>query len=333
MRLTVAIPTYNRNRNLHKTLEYLLPQLNDQCELLIFDNCSDVPVEETLRDLLATFPQVHCRIMRNRVNLGPTANFMRCFEECETEWIWLLGDDDQPAPDAITTVLSHLDARPDCTFFNFASDRFRRERSVYTTGLREFVYSLDYWSLLLFMSVGIYHCPTVLPNLRVGYLFAYSLAPHVAIVLASLGDQGVCCFSHKPIIRHQAPAEWCAVNALLGKMTLLDLPMEDDVRREFARKLRAHTTLEGTTVMLMKMNLKKRDWRHAIYCYDQICSRVYYHERKWTTRLRIPAYRLMVRFSRLVFPLVGATFPFLKQITGFRHMQLDMVVPDASTRL
>ena len=56
MRLTVAIPTYNRNATLKATLEHLLPQWNERCKLLILDNHSDVPVEETLRDLLAAYP-------------------------------------------------------------------------------------------------------------------------------------------------------------------------------------------------------------------------------------------------------------------------------------
>ena len=50
--ITIAIPTYNRNRTLKENLRLLLPQLTDRCRLLIIDNCSDTPVAETLADLL-----------------------------------------------------------------------------------------------------------------------------------------------------------------------------------------------------------------------------------------------------------------------------------------
>lgn len=333
MHLTIAIPTYNRNAVLKETLEHFLPQLEDRCKLLLVDNHSDVPVEESLRDLLAGYPRLEYRIVRNRVNIGGAANILRCFELCDTEWMWLFGDDDHPALDGVSTVLRHLDFRPDCAFFNFASDRHPRGRSVITAGLREFVRAVDSWPLLLFMSVGVYHCPTVLPNLRYGYLFAYSFAPHLALVLTSLGDRGACCFSHEQIIQHQAAAEWSQVNWLLGKMTLLDLPMEDDVRRELAGKLRQRPSLEATAVMLVKSARQNGDWREAVYQYDQICARVYYHDRRFLTALRIFAYRLLVRFPAVGYRALRASFPVLARATGFNHVQFDDVaVPDRFQR-
>jgi len=333
VRLTVAIPTYNRNQVLRESLAHLLPQLTDRCELLISDNHSDVPVEETLRDFLSDYPQVTCRILRNRLNLGPTANFMRCFEMCETEWLWLLGDDDHPAPDAVSKILRALDSRPDCVFFHFALEVFQRKRTVFTAGLREFVHSFDSWSSLLFMSVGVYHRPTVLPNLRYGYHFGYSLAPHIVLVLASLGDRGACCFSDDVIVGHQSPMEWSPVSALLGKMILLDLPLQDDVRRELARKLRWRPSLEAIAVMLVKSARQSGDWRAALYQYDQICSRVYYGDRRLLRTMRILAYRFLVRFPSVGYRLLAASLPLLARVTKFNITSIEGIkVPDRFER-
>ena len=261
MRLTVAIPTYNRNGILRESLEHLLPQLSGECRLLIVDNHSDVPLEESLRDVLSRHPGLDCKIIRNRVNIGGAANILRCFELCETEWMWLLGDDDHPSPDAVSTILGDLDSSPDCCYFNYASPKFSRPSRKTVTGIRQFVHALDSWSNLLYMSVGAYHVPTVRPQLRFGHHFAYSLSPHVAILLASLGEQAVCCFSDKCIIQYAAPAEWAVVNALLGKMTLLDLPMDEDVRWELAQKLREKPSLEATALILVTSARKQRSWR------------------------------------------------------------------------
>ena len=38
--LTIAIPTYNGSKTIRNMLDLLLPQCNDQVELLISDNCS-----------------------------------------------------------------------------------------------------------------------------------------------------------------------------------------------------------------------------------------------------------------------------------------------------
>lgn len=109
MILTVAIPTYDRNAILRKHLALLMPQLTPDCELLIIDNCSPTPVIETIGDLLDSYPEVNARVERNRVNIGAGANLLRCIERCETEWIWVLSDDDLPKPDAIETILKNTE--------------------------------------------------------------------------------------------------------------------------------------------------------------------------------------------------------------------------------
>lgn len=319
IRLTVAIPTYNRNAILRNSLRHLLPQMTDECQLLILDNHSDSPVEDSLRDLLASFPHLQWRVIRHGVNLGAAANVLRCFELCDTEWMWLLGDDDQPAPDAITTILRYLNARPSCVSFHFTSVLYNRRETFVANGLRELASHLDSWSHFLFMSVGVYHCPSVQPHLRYGYYLAYSLAAHIVLLLVALANGGSCCFAKETIIAQEAKAEWPAVQALLGKMVLLDLPMEEDVRRELAKKMRASSSLEATTLMLAQQAHAAGDYRLATYQYDQICSRVYYHDRGWLTRFRIAAYRLLIRFPGVSLLLLKATFPLLKRIAGYNH--------------
>src|SRR5207302_549928 len=115
----IAIPTYNRNRFLVETVQRLLPQLSAACRLLIIDNCSDEPAAEALRPVIGAETDAPVRIVRNGVNVGAIANIMRCFELCETEWMWLLGDDDRPEPDAVSTILAHIRSQPAALFFNF----------------------------------------------------------------------------------------------------------------------------------------------------------------------------------------------------------------------
>jgi glycosyltransferase involved in cell wall biosynthesis len=304
MRLTVAIPTYNRNEVLRESLTHLLPQLGDECELLILDNHSDVPVEVGLGDLLARYPRLRWRVVRHNANLGSAANILRCFELCETEWMWLLSDDDHPARDAVATVLAQLTAHPECTSLHFASNAYRREEGFLATGLRELVFRVDSWSHLLFMSVGVFNCRLLRPHLRMGYYFAYSLSPHVSLVLSALGEGGSCYFPKDEIVVRQAPAEWSAIRAILGKATLLELPMDDDVRRELARKMRSRPSLEATVMILLASARASRDIRLALFQYDQICSRVYYFDRGWLLGLRIHAYRLLIRVSPIACPVL-----------------------------
>jgi glycosyltransferase involved in cell wall biosynthesis len=334
MRLTVAIPTYNRNEVLCETLKHLLPQLSDECELLLVDNHSDVPIEDSLRNLLDAYPQVRCHIIRNCVNIGGAANILRCFELCKTQWIWLFGDDDHPTPDAVSIILQHLKEFPDCCYFNFASSNFKRTFRQVAIGRDDFVQKLDDWSNLLFMSVGVFHCPTMLPQLRFGYQLVYSTAPNVALLLSSLGEDRRSVFSEQQIIQHQAPAGWAAVVGLLGKMSLLDLPMNDATRRTLAKKLRSKPSLEATAMILLHRAQSHDTFHNALYQYDQICGRLYYFDCTWFVKLKIAIYRMLVRFHRLAYPLVCAAYPTISRIVGKKHVKFnDLCSPDLYERM
>lgn len=87
MKLTIAIPTFNRNEILEKHIQFLLPQISEECTLLIIDNCSMVSVENTIGYLLSKYPLLNYKIIRNKVNIGGNANILRCVELCETEWL------------------------------------------------------------------------------------------------------------------------------------------------------------------------------------------------------------------------------------------------------
>ena len=64
--LTIAIPTYNRHDRLLKTVDALIPQLNENCTILIIDNNSDVSIEKFLKHKhLLTSNKI--RVMRNIV--------------------------------------------------------------------------------------------------------------------------------------------------------------------------------------------------------------------------------------------------------------------------
>lgn len=324
MQLTVAIPTYNRNHILLDNLTRLLPQLTPDCRLLILDNCSAVPVADTLRETLAQFPAAAHQIIRNRANIGGNANIVRCFELCETEWVWVLGDDDDVEPDAIETILRHIVMHPECLLINFAYDHARPE-SFETRGLKEFVDKLDRSADVPWTSSSVYKATAIIPQAKFGYQHAYSLLPHVAMLLVAVADTGVCCFSREQIVdkvRLGVPVEqqWSLVNLALGFPTLLDLPLEPAVRVGLANKLMMtnHSGgihLHGLVYQLLIIAIKQRDWRGPVYYFDQICGRWYYFDRRPRLRVRLLLYRFVLRYpglTRWLFKLlkgreIGAT--------------------------
>lgn len=314
--LTVAIPTYNRNQTLLDNLRHLLPQLTPQCRLLIVDNCSDTPVSGTLRELFDRFPDIDRTVQRNRTNIGGNANILRCFELCDTDWLWVLGDDDHVRPDAIATIFAHIAAHPECMVFNFAYDGLRPQ-TILTKGLEELVEKLDRSADLPWMSSSVYRAGAMLAHLKFGYQYTYSLLPHVALVLVTIADSGVCCLSKEPIVDKQRLGvplgqQWSLLNLALGFPTLLDLPLRPGVREGLAHKLLVtnHSTgihFRTLVYQLLLMANRDQDHRNAIYYYHQICQRRYYFDSGWWHKVERFGYRLLLRFPRitaLLFQLV-----------------------------
>jgi len=308
--LSIAIPTYNRNQNLLGNLQLLLPQLTPQCQLLILDNCSPVPVQETLRELLATYPHVNCRIVRHSVNVGGNANILRCIEMCETPWLWILGDDDAPLSDAVTTILQHIERHADCVAINFSIDA-KRGGEWTARGVGELARSLDGSADLPWISNSVYRTPDFKANLKFGYQYTYSMLPHVATLLVALGERESCFFSRARIVDGETrdgdskpEQQWSVVNLALGFPILFDLPLRPDVRRLLASKLlltnqRGSPKLHVMVFQLLLQAVKQRDHRGALYYFNQICARESGFERSRKDKLQLLFYRGCLRFPRV----------------------------------
>ena len=107
LKLTIAIPSYNRNLVLKDNIQKLLEQINDQIEIIVIDNFSDTPIEQTLENELQEYPQL--KVIRNIANIGLSANIIRCFEVCNTKWVWLLSDDDTVETLAVEKIIEQIE--------------------------------------------------------------------------------------------------------------------------------------------------------------------------------------------------------------------------------
>jgi len=318
MLLTVSVPTYNRNARLYECMCDLLPQLTAECHLRIIDNCSDVPVEETLQGLFVSFPHASVEVVRNRTNIGGSANVLRCFELCTTEWLWSLGDDDQIAPDAIQTIVRQIIAYPDSVFFNF---RQGRAETVTTAGLDGLVQAIDSFGSILFMAGGVYRVASLLPHLRVGYHYAYAMAPHTALLLAALnhlGSAGICQLSGAAIaVNSKTPPpsqQWSLVNMHLGMMLLLELPMSQPTRQKLAAEITdGMPNLEASVVQLISSAARSEVQRAtATYLYDQVRTRWTYAAPPSVT-MKSQVYRLLFLAPAVSYNLLQLVYRLVKR--------------------
>jgi glycosyltransferase involved in cell wall biosynthesis len=243
--LTIAIPTYNRNASLARTVAVLIPQVSAACKLLILDNLSDIPVSETLAQILAVADMRHIRIIRHNVNIGASANILRCIEECDTPWIWIVNDKCLPRPGAVKTILSSVKDTPEAVYFQFngEDDYSTSHRSVteVTTGRLDFVKNIWLFSQLMDINTGVYNVHRIQPFVRYGYIYSFTLVPHVATLLMALDNKAVSVLSKEYIVTRQFTPFQDRPSRLqfaTGFPTLLQLQLTKDERTALWRKMK-----------------------------------------------------------------------------------------------
>lgn len=112
--LTIAIPTYNRENELSRQIEFIMKEVKDyidQVEVIISDNSST----DSTQALLKKYREKHSelKININEINLGLVGNLYKLIDLTESKYIWFVGDDDEIYEGAIGIVIEILKNNPD----------------------------------------------------------------------------------------------------------------------------------------------------------------------------------------------------------------------------
>lgn len=104
--LSICIPTYNRKSYLERSINALLPQLRDDIEVLISNNCSPDDTDE------------YCKTLDSRIiyhkqseNIGSDGNFLWLMDNAKGKYIILLSDDDYLEDGAVNRLINFLNGK------------------------------------------------------------------------------------------------------------------------------------------------------------------------------------------------------------------------------
>ena len=116
-RLSICVSTLNRASFLRATVENFIPQLTDECELLVVDNASTDDTPRVMSELAQRCKRV--RYVRKDTNNGLDSNFDRAVELARGDYCWLMSDDDLVKLGAVAAVLDALRADPSAVLVNY----------------------------------------------------------------------------------------------------------------------------------------------------------------------------------------------------------------------
>lgn len=108
MSLTIAIPSYNKEKYIERCIKSVLIEKQYIDKIFVVDNCSS---DKTLELARKFEPEVTC--IKNDTNLGMSGNFNKCIELCNTDWLMILHADDELLPGAIKKYLNYIEKYPD----------------------------------------------------------------------------------------------------------------------------------------------------------------------------------------------------------------------------
>ncbi len=111
--LAICIPNYNRIDKLRRLLEETITQilrdsLEDEVELCVSDDHSAEDPSDLIRELKEVYPQIFFRYARNEENRGMDYNFLKSVILAESEYCWMIGNDDLPTEYGIQKVVAQL---------------------------------------------------------------------------------------------------------------------------------------------------------------------------------------------------------------------------------
>lgn len=314
MKLTIAIPTFNRNEILKNNLLLLLPQLTNECRLIIIDNCSDVPVEETLKDTIEKYNGANVQIIRNRYNIGLTGNILRCFELCDDPWLWVLGDDDHVTEGAIEQILSDTKKYEKFHFINYAWDElsFSRKNNIVTNGIDNFIDAFETLGIVLFISAGIYNTQKITKYLSFGNFFQTTYAPHLAMLFLSIGDYGSCLLSNKKIVVNKGfdtPEELRWDQIFIYQITiLLRLPLGPSAILRLKKKIEQLTqvwTINHLIFTLVQIGCVEKSTKRTSTLYDEFVRGFFYLDKRLTSKFIILFGYFIVNHPKIFKPFLG----------------------------
>lgn len=257
--LTIAIPTFNRKRELSDLIGQLrlFNLLDDRLfKILVIDNSSDYSVV----DLVAGFASDSAiEVIENPVNYGLGANLMECFRRSGTKWLWIIGDDDKLFPDSAQLVISTLLGVSDQAIcVNFSSDHGETIEAKSITDLDDLITHASFANIL-FISTNIYNVPKLMSHAALGYQSCFFHMPHTTMMLRAFLEDSNAEVVMSPDRIISANMDFSNLTWSRGDMMRIRgaySAMFTDYGSAVVKKLRKFTMRGYGVVGLLKFNLK-----------------------------------------------------------------------------
>lgn len=240
--LTIVIPTYNRKKRLKRTLDLLQMQTDSNFKVMILDNCSDYDVNDILENRDEVFLE-KIKVVRNKINIGMSANIANAFIQGIDGWMWLLSDDDIPSIYAVEDIYDQITHSSELAAIhftyldisNYISNEYIDFKNLHE--LFSFYKKIDKQGMsfescngdFIYISNKIYNMKKLYKYCQDVCLYTYSAVPYLVPILFILNSNaGTLRISKKKIVVWDEPNgdHWDYIKTLSGMRIITDFPLD-----------------------------------------------------------------------------------------------------------
>jgi glycosyltransferase involved in cell wall biosynthesis len=326
--LSIVIPTYNRPNQLVKSLKVLIPQCSQSnCKIIILDNASPLPISDLIQQHFPDYAEL-ISVTRNITNIGGNANIISCFSACQTEWMWLLGDDDLPTADSISIITKHIsEAQKHTIFINFSINKWCNHENTLIESYDEMLKRFSDPAVVgncLCISASVWRRSNFKEVIKIGFQHTTTCAPHLIMLMHQIKAGKQLSLSQSSIISEKdIPQEsYSKIMVSTGIYQILDVNHLRHARLYNAVNALADCFLINSygEVAQILTESSKHDLKYWIYFF----SKVLYFHNSLSVKLRYFIFLLMTIFS--TFSLTR--FFLMKQLSNRKRSKIFTSIYD-----
>ncbi|MBS9423351.1 glycosyltransferase family 2 protein [Photorhabdus caribbeanensis] len=285
----IIIPTYNRNEVLKKNISILMDIIKKHShtiKVIILDNASPIPVSITLSKLLSEHTEDELQIIRHKYNIGGNANIPLAFQYSDSDYVWVLSDDDIPAEDSINTIIRTINKNPECALYNFDSCEYgsKQDTSIITIGTHEFIKNMVPINKVMFISDCVWNSQIIGNNLRFAFFYQSTCAPILCALITSLGNDGRVVFSSEKLVKYgseESPesTHFPLIPIALGLPSIRNLPLDSTsiklLDSNIAKALKIWIKPHNIIHQLLLHAIKDNSWAETRITYNSLLKGIF----------------------------------------------------------
>ena len=269
--LTIVIPTYNRERQLLRLLRSIERQnAIDKYYIVILNNHSDYDLEASIRDTFSGDFLDNIEIYNRPYNSGGDYNIASAFLFAKTDYLWIIGDDDEVLDGCIDIIVDDMEKYPNVPYFKYhieGHSTYNEDLLIGNMPQFKKLFKSGCFSAgdIIFLSNNVYNLKKAGQYISTSLYYSYCSVPHSIPMLRCLSDESPFVWSHREIIKYHFPDgdHWNYVKIVTSLSTVLDINVSENYKAtiEFFNAISKHFRLQ----VFLEECLKIADRRYRKY--------------------------------------------------------------------